>query len=757
MDFAVLVEQFAPPELVWGLVPRVVGALYILSMASLLPQVSAIIGSRGMAPIAQRLSTMRRHFPGPRRFFDLPTLFWLNQSDAFVRLLPVVGIGAGALAVYGGEYGFWGLLIGWVCLLSLDVCALMFPWDCMLLEVGFLALWLPAVEALPDGHATGLPLPAVAFMFRILVIRLMWGFAKIKFIGTRQGDQLYLQGFLTWMPMPSPAGWLMQHAPDWVLRLAYYFMWGVEVLCPLAAFFTGELRLIAFAGLVSLMLGIWLTGNWGFFNLGYIAVCLVLLDTSSSILDIAQDPTALYAPWPNLLTNAVMAVLCFGSLLYFPFNSWCSQTWIQWPFDDITWKRPWLQWLINFFRFLAPFRVLNAYGVFPPNHSPPLKLVPRIEGSDDGENWRVYRYKFMPTTETCPPRFIAPHHPRIDHSCIYAGAGITDSNLLASILGIGRPYTYSPYSHYSWLHRVVQRLLEGDRGTQALLGENPFPDGPPRWIRVSHVALTPTTLRERRQTGRWWHARRMGELLPATERDALVWQNWLPEPECFHPDFVHQMRRAPSLQAVLSHHARSGDVHAAVRADSDFSEQEVQAFWGEVIPFVAAPGRRNDWDALHETVAELRRRHGEAQLQRFERLLERYVFLLRPRLEPYFYGDCTPSIELENNIRFHFLMQEAVFDGREAYERLLSEPERAAERASRSDHASALYPCGVFRYEMMQYHFRTFRVIEALSQAPPLPLGVGLMSDFLKSQDTGPLWTPTCEQADNGHWQVRFE
>ena len=80
---------------------------------------------------------------------------------------------------------------------------------------------MPAAHALPELTATELPLPSVAFLFRWLVIRLMWGFAKLKFIGTKRGDSLYLQGFLTWLPMPTRLGWLFQHAPPVLLRLGW--------------------------------------------------------------------------------------------------------------------------------------------------------------------------------------------------------------------------------------------------------------------------------------------------------------------------------------------------------------------------------------------------------------------------------------------------------------------------------------------------------------------------------------------------------
>ena len=59
---------------------------------------------------------------------------WLNASDAMVQAVPVLGMLGAAWTIVGGPYSHLGLAIAWVCLLSMDVCALMFPWDCMLLE-----------------------------------------------------------------------------------------------------------------------------------------------------------------------------------------------------------------------------------------------------------------------------------------------------------------------------------------------------------------------------------------------------------------------------------------------------------------------------------------------------------------------------------------------------------------------------------------------------------------------------------------------
>jgi len=74
--------------------------------------------------------------------------------------------------------------------------------------------------------------------------------------------------------------------------------------------FAGSLRVVAFGALVALMLGIHATGNWGFFNLGYILLCVCLLDVHASIFDLGREPwasTALH--WPDLAVHVGMGLL----------------------------------------------------------------------------------------------------------------------------------------------------------------------------------------------------------------------------------------------------------------------------------------------------------------------------------------------------------------------------------------------------------------------------------------------------------------
>src|SRR5689334_11744704 len=121
-----LLDAGLPRELVWGLVPRILGALYIVAFASLSPQILGLVGSRGISPARAQLAAMREHLPGPLRFLRLPTLLWLGPSDALIRALPWLGMLGGLFVVFGGPGSWWGLLACFVLHLSLDVAALMF-------------------------------------------------------------------------------------------------------------------------------------------------------------------------------------------------------------------------------------------------------------------------------------------------------------------------------------------------------------------------------------------------------------------------------------------------------------------------------------------------------------------------------------------------------------------------------------------------------------------------------------------------------
>jgi hypothetical protein len=695
------------PLLVWGLIPRFVGVLFVLGFGALIPQLDAIIGTRGLVPIAPRLRAAERDFPGLRRFFQFPTLLWINAGDGFIRAIPYLGVVLGLCAIYGGPLQPFALGLAWLLWLSLEPAALIFPWDTMLQEVGFFSLFLPTSLALPSFEASTLPYPAVAFVFRFFVLRLMLGFGKIKFIGSRREDNLYLRGFFVWMPSPTPLAWYGHHLPAWLLRIMLYFMFVAEVIAPMLGFFSGPLRLVSFAILTMLMLGIHASGNWGFFNIGYILLCVCLLDVNSSIFDLEKAPWVdTLWQWPQVGVNALMAVMFITGLLYLVvFDSWTTRTIVHWPLDNFTWKRAWLRALLGYLRAISPFRIVNGYGVFPPAAVPPVRNIPVFEGSNDGVTWKAYKYLHMAFESHDRGQFIAPYQARLDMAICYSIAGVYDASFYGSLIGDGTPYTC--YTRSSWLDRLGQRILEGEQTVMKLLGHNPFPDAPPKWIRVSIVALTPSSPEVRRATGAWWHTQRVGVHIPPRMRESWPYDEMVPDPETFHPDWVNYKRRAAPLVRMVEAYKGGMDVNRAVLEGSDLTSADVERFWNEFVPF--AREARGDFTQFVARAALLLKQFDRAQIRRFERVLERLAWLLRVRTERQQFADALPKIPIESNFRYHMFLQEMVLDGKEACQKFLADTALVPERFAASSDGNQLWGLALLRSELMMQHVCSFR------------------------------------------------
>jgi hypothetical protein len=699
------------PELVWGLFPRLVGVIYVIAFGSVANQAVQLGGSRGQMPIQRWLARIRQDFPAPRRYLEYPTVLWFLRSDAALRALPLLGVLCGAAAIYGGAIGYAGLLVGWIVWLSLEPLGLGYPWDTMLQEVGFLVLFLPVALPLPSLHASALPLPSVAFMARWLVLRLMLGFGKDKFIGVKKNDALYLKGFFVWMPLPNPIGWHAHHAPAWLLKISHLFMFFAEIIAPVLGLFAGLPRLIAFGALVGLMAGIQLTGNWGFFNVAYMLLCVCLLDVHSSIFDLASAPWAQDAlRWPDVAVHGLMAVMFLISLFYLLNNSWFSRSWVHWPPNIIYWKEFHARAFKVFralepLRWIAPFRIVNGYGVFPPNSSPPLRIIPVFEGSHDGVTWRQYGYRFMPSFAESRPPFVAPLQPRLDHALYYLGNGIHSASLVGSTAPYGSPHM--AHARASWFDIVAQRLIAGDRLHLDALGHNPFPDAPPKMIRIGMLAMTPTRIRERRDHGHWWHVRRLGTVVRARGVESWPDKLVLPLPETFHPDFIAPKRRAPSLRAVLHRYDASGDLDAAVLEASDLTADEVAVFWNELLPMLSQS--RGQWDRVHEVAGAIDTRFGVEGLYRLERIFERYVWILHERIagDPVA-GPQTAALPM-SNFRYHMVLHEVMLDGREALLAMLREPATVIARAAATSDETQLWALALLRYEQLMAHVCSFR------------------------------------------------
>lgn len=501
---------YLPNALAFGLFARGLGLIFTISFISIACQIRGLVGARGLTPLRATFRSIAHDFPSlSSRMLHFFSLFWLcGTSDFALIAIPFFGACCG-LCAFCGVCTQLARVGCWVAMRSLDLpVGLLYPWDSLLLELGWLATMLPAAPPLWKASSSGgmigrasllAPVhPWLACAVRWLLVRLMLGFGKKKFVGTSLRHSCYIKHFLVAQPIPTPAGWLACRMPLPLFQFALLVMFVVECIAPLFLLPTGGVRAFAALSIIMLMLGIHIGGNFGHFNLLTVSMSLACLDVTSSPFD----------PLPaldkfELTRRLALASYALLSVLFLPFDSWCTNAFSYWPQLALA-RRPVIAALLRLCRFASDQRLLHAYGVFPPHSNPPIRMVTLVEGSSDGVLWRRYHWRHLPCSPTSRPSFVAPHHPRIDHSLFYASFGTSPDNFLAPI-NSARPYAFGRSS--STLHRLAHALLsDGAPHARRFFRVDPFPPGtpPPTFVRVRLMSYEPTTLRHAMRTGEFW-------------------------------------------------------------------------------------------------------------------------------------------------------------------------------------------------------------------------------------------------------------
>src|SRR5205823_1699747 len=144
---------------------------------------------------------------------------------------------------------------------------LSFQWDILLLETGFLAIFL------------GLS-PVVIWLFRWLLFRLMLLSGAVKLLSHDAAWRTLsaLNFHYQTQPLPTPVAWYMQQLPGRFQQASVAVMFGIELGAPFLIFAPRRIRFFAGSCIVFLQIMILLTGNYTFFNLLTIALCIMLLD-----------------------------------------------------------------------------------------------------------------------------------------------------------------------------------------------------------------------------------------------------------------------------------------------------------------------------------------------------------------------------------------------------------------------------------------------------------------------------------------------
>jgi len=471
---------FEPPryDLVSSLFLRMLGLIYLCAFISFGVQAPGLIGSRGILPLADLVSVLAARF-GPERFYLMPMVFWWNASDIAIQAVCWAGAGLSLLLVFN-LLPRLSLLLLYVLYLSLLYGGqdfMTFQWDTFLLETGVLALVLSVAK-----------MPGV-WLLRWLLFRFLFMSGMVKLLS---GDSNWwnlsaLSYHFVTQPLPTPVAWYAAHLPPGVLRCLTAGTFFVELLLPVLIFCPRRLRFAAAFGILALQVCILVSGNYNWFNLQTMLLCLLLFDDAAvrKILPlrlIQWLPVREKQPAPR--RAATFGVSAFALLSVF-----CGLVEMDVRFGG---DPPAMAQTID--RAIEPMHMVSSYGLFAVMTTERNEIV--IEGSYDGADWRDYQFRYKPGDVARRPPWNIAHQPRLDWQMWFAA--LEDPRGLR------------------WFPSFLKALLENNPTVMSLMQSNPFPDKPPVYVRAQFYRYTYSSAQEK-ATGLWWRRRLLGLYYPEVQ------------------------------------------------------------------------------------------------------------------------------------------------------------------------------------------------------------------------------------------------
>ena len=478
---------------------RALAVVYALAFASLGVQITGLVGEQGLLPAIDFLDAVEETYAA-ESYRLIPTVFWiLPPTDVALTGVCVAGVALAVVLFLGlvphlALLGLWGLYLS---LYSVGRDFLGFQWDSLLLETGFLALFLAPLRWRTSLIREAAPSWIGLSLLWFLLFKLMFASGAVKLAS---GDPVWrdftaLEFHFETQPIPTVLGWYAHQLPDALLSISTFVMFFIELAMPFALcvliserFYPGvilrTIRNVAFAGFAILMLAIAATGNYGIFNLLTLALAILMVDdrTWASVVPRPVRAGLGLDRVPPSPSRAALATVAYGAVAV-------GLVAVSATFFGLRLFRvedPGIVQSVR--RVVAPFASLNTYGLFA-NMTVERPEI-RIEGSADGVEWKEYEFRYKPGDASHKPPFVAPHMPRLDWQMWFAAL----------------EYRASPDQRRStrWYKSLLEAIFENRVPVLELFAVNPFPDEPPRFLRSTVASYRFSSPEERRESGAWW-------------------------------------------------------------------------------------------------------------------------------------------------------------------------------------------------------------------------------------------------------------
>ena len=433
---------------------RLLGVVYLAAFVALLRQGPALFGARGLTPASSFLERLASHGEG---FRQLPTIFWWDVSDGAIQLAASLGIALSLLVVAGFANApiLTVLFVLYGSFVRIGQVWYGYGWELQLIETGFLAIFL--AQPLDPRPLPPRPVPfVVVVLFRWLVFRVFLGAGLIKLRGDPCWiDATCLDAHFETQPVPNPLSPFFHAAPHAMHALGVVVNHAVELVLPFFVFGPVRARRIAGVAMIGFQVALILSGNLAFLN--WLTIVPVFACLDDAFLE-RWLPTRLRAAWSRR---------AFEPLASGPRRALCAALAALVAVLSID---PALNLLSDrqaMNRAYTTLELVNSYGAFGVVGSARRELVfegTRGDPSSPDARWVAYEFPCKPGDPRRRLCVLGPYHHRLDWQVWFAAMG--------------------PPGEAPWALHLVAKLLRGERVTRSLFANDPFPDAPPRAVRV---------------------------------------------------------------------------------------------------------------------------------------------------------------------------------------------------------------------------------------------------------------------------------
>ena len=451
---------------------RGLSLMYLVAFLVTLNQFIPLAGEHGLLPAVRFVREVPFRL-SPSIFYEFPTDRAFRAAawaGVVLSLVALTGVAQRAGAV-PAAFVWAALYVLYISFINVGQTFYGFGWESLLVETGFFTVFA--------GASFTPPHVLLNWIYRWTLFRLMFGAGLIKLRGDAcWRDLTCLDYFFETQPMPNPLSWYLHHLPRSILHGGVAFNHFVELIVPFGFFLPQPYAGIAGLFTIAFQLILIIGGNLSWLNWLTLVLAIATLDDRFlSWLPVSAPP---FQPIPTGQRIAVAALAIVVLMLSIA------------PTVNMLSRSQVMNTSFN------PLQIVNTYGAFGSITRTRDEII--IEGTDDDtvtdtSVWREYQFKGKPGDPRRMPPQVAPYHLRLDWLMWFAAM--------------------SSASDYPWFPELLLKLLQGDPGSLSLLRSNPFPGGPPRWIRAELYRYRFTSPDERRQTGRWWNRERVSPYFPA--------------------------------------------------------------------------------------------------------------------------------------------------------------------------------------------------------------------------------------------------